>query len=84
MLELTRSAIRLRRDGAWSGGEQLRWRPSPAGSLAFVRGEQLLCLVNVDAEPLPVDGHLLLASGPLTDDGRLPADTAAWLRPPPG
>jgi alpha-glucosidase len=29
---------------------------------------------------LPAGAPVLLASGPLTADGRLPADTAVWLR----
>ncbi len=81
MLELCRAAIRLRREGGWAGSEELHWRSGPPGALIFDRGDGLRCQVNVDAEPFPLDGRLLLASGPLTGDGRLPADTAAWSRP---
>ena len=37
-------------------------------------------LTNFGAEPaeLPA-GDILLVSGPLTDDGRLPQDTTAWI-----
>jgi hypothetical protein len=28
---------------------------------------------------LRLEGEILLASGPLTDDGLLPGDTAVWL-----
>ena len=37
-------------------------------------------VTNFGAEPaeLPA-GDILLASGPLTDDGRLPQDTTAWI-----
>ncbi|MFJ1754027.1 glycoside hydrolase family 13 protein [Kitasatospora sp. NPDC088134] len=76
MLTLYRTGLRLRR-------EELRgpfgWdADAPAGVLAFRRGD-VRCLVNLSAAPLPVDGEVLLASGELTD-GRLPADTAVWLR----
>jgi alpha-glucosidase len=39
-------------------------------------------VVNLGEDPvaLPTPAHTLLASGPLTDDGRLPQDTAVWLR----
>ena len=37
-------------------------------------------VTNFGAEPaeLPA-GDILLVSGPLTDDGRLPQDTTAWI-----
>jgi alpha-glucosidase len=40
------------------------------------------CLVNLSAAPvdLPAGAAVLLSSVPL-DEGRLPADTAVWLRP---
>jgi alpha-glucosidase len=48
------------------------------GALIFRVGE-LVCALNVDADPVALpEGELLLASGPLAD-GRLPPDTAAWL-----
>ncbi|MFJ4091374.1 glycoside hydrolase family 13 protein [Kitasatospora sp. NPDC089913] len=77
MLELYRTALRLRRT-AITGG--LRWRPAPEGVLAFDRGIGFTCLVNLSPQPVPIDtpGELLLRSGPLTD-GRLPSDTALWL-----
>ena len=49
--------------------------------LAFDRPGGFGCVVNLAGAPVPLPPHqeLLLASGPL-DDGRLPPDTAAWLR----
>ena len=84
MLELYRSALRLRRaeEGLRSDHERLRWLSSEPEVLAYRRGETFACVVNlglVDAE-LPQHEELLLASGPLAQDGRLPADTAVWLR----
>jgi alpha-glucosidase len=84
MLELCRTAVRLRRESSWVRSEDLRWLPGPKGSLVFARGDGLRCVVNVDAEPfaLPPDvgsGDVLLASGPLSAAGLVPRDTAVWL-----
>jgi alpha-glucosidase len=48
--------------------------------LSFAREPGFLCVVNLAADPavLP-QGAVLLASGPLGDDGRLPPDTAVWI-----
>ncbi|WP_432844220.1 DUF3459 domain-containing protein [Dactylosporangium sp. CA-092794] len=55
-------------------GSRRRSRP------AFTRGD-IACVVNFGAEPasLPQHSAVLLASGDLPD-GRLPTDTAVWLR----
>jgi alpha-glucosidase len=83
MLSLYRAAIAMRRsepglcDGAFAWLEI-----DGAGShvLAFTRGD-IACVVNFGAEPasLPQHSAVLLASGDLPD-GRLPKDTAVWLR----
>ena len=82
MLELYRAALRLRRAEPALGDGPMRWLPSPAGVLAFSRGD-LSCVANLSADPVALPAHtaVLLASGPL-DDGLLPPDTAAWLRTP--
>jgi alpha-glucosidase len=79
MLSLYRAAIRLR--PAFGDGP-LTWLPARDGVLAFVRGAGVLCVVNLADAPadLPAHSELLLASGPLDDRGRLPQDTAVWLR----
>ena len=89
MLELYRSALRLRRAEAVLGDGPMRWCPPqafPTGDvLAFARerdgAEPLLCVVNLGAGTVPLPGHrgVLLSSRPLDGDA-LPADTAAWLR----
>jgi len=45
------------------------------------RGTGVRCIANLSPVPVDLPGHagVLLASGPLSD-GRLPADTAIWLR----
>lgn len=79
MLGLYREAIRLR---PVFGDGPLRPLPAPEGVLAFTRAQGAICVVNLAASPaaLPVHSELLLSSGPLEDRGRLPQDTAAWLR----
>ncbi|MEU4527011.1 glycoside hydrolase family 13 protein [Micromonospora ureilytica] len=81
MLELYRAAIQARKGDPALGDGELTWLPAPDGVLAFSRGGGFTCLVNLSAAPVPMpaQGELLLASGPL-DDGLLPSDTAVWLR----
>jgi alpha-glucosidase len=70
-LQLFRAALPRRPLGAFA------WRESPAGTLVFSRGD-VVCSVNVSAEPLPLEGQLLLASEPVA--AALPAGAAAWTR----
>jgi alpha-glucosidase len=60
----------------------MRWLDAPDGALAFARDPGFACLVNVsaDAVALPEGAEVVLASGPLTDDGAVGPDTAVWLR----
>lgn len=38
-------------------------------------------ITNFGEEPITLpQGEVLLTSGPLTDDGKLPQDTSAWLK----
>ena len=95
-LELYRSALGCRRAFAVEPvGTPLAWQPSDDGTLIFrrpltggsERGPEaavaalMLCVVNVSdtAMALPAYDEVLVASGPLAD-GKLPADTAVWLR----
>lgn len=83
MLRLYRSVLALRRDRALHG--PLRWLDVGPSVLAFSRGADLVCVVNLgaDAVDLPPHAELLLTSAPLDPDGRLPHDAAAWLAPRP-
>jgi alpha-glucosidase len=84
MIELYRSALRLRRSEPGVHGEQepLRWFDADRDVLAFRRGPHFACVVNLSAAPvgLPAHGALLIGSGPLDGAGLLPPDTAVWLR----
>ncbi|NMI01459.1 glycoside hydrolase family 13 protein [Pseudonocardia acidicola] len=80
-LSLFRRALELRHDHPGFRGSGIEWFGAPPGCLAFRRsGSTLVCALNTSDTPVPLPpGDVLLTSGPLLDDGRLPPDTAAWL-----
>jgi alpha-glucosidase len=82
MLELYREALAIRRAEPALGDGPLAWRAAPAGVLAFDRDRGICCVANLSADPvsLPAGAAVLLASGPLTAAGQVPADTTVWLR----
>ncbi|MFF3307639.1 glycoside hydrolase family 13 protein [Streptomyces sp. NPDC002952] len=82
MLELYREALRVRRAEPALGDGTLAWESDPDSTLlVFRRAPGFRCVVNFSEEPaaLPEHGTVLLASGPL-HEGRLPSDTAVWLK----
>ncbi len=80
MLALYRRALALRRAHEALGDGSLTWLDGPAETLSFARDPGFLCVVNLAAEPVPTpEGSVLLASGPLAENGRLPPDTAVWI-----
>ncbi|MDQ1656131.1 MAG: alpha-glucosidase [Cryptosporangiaceae bacterium] len=81
MLSLYRDALAIRRSCPALGDGPLRWLDSPPGVLAFARPDGFACVVNFRPDPVELPAHqaILLTSGPLPG-GRLPTDTAAWLR----
>ena len=83
VLTLYRTALQLRAARENLDDDRLTWMTAPEGVLAFSRPGRFACLVNISPAPVPLppDASVLLASGPL-DDGKLPSDTAAWLRTP--
>ncbi|GAA1074956.1 alpha-amylase family glycosyl hydrolase [Nocardiopsis composta] len=86
MLNLYRAALRLRRS-LLPAGPLRRMRADDPRVLCFARtreqdGAEWICLVNFgpeDAAP-PPGAEPLLASGPLSEGGLVPQDTAVWLR----
>jgi alpha-glucosidase len=85
MLTLYRSALRRRRELPGLAGGRLSWLPSAAGVLAFRRGPDVVCVVNVGDEParLPDAARaatLVLASGPQVIGDTIGGATAAWFR----
>jgi alpha-glucosidase len=80
-LEFYREALRARREHALDAGTEVRIDDRDRDVLTLVRGDLTVVLNCGDvATPLP-DGEVLVASGPV-EDGKLPADTAVWLRTP--
>ncbi|MBB2740466.1 UNVERIFIED_ORG: alpha-glucosidase [Microbispora rosea subsp. rosea] len=90
MLSLYRAALALRREHPELGDGTLTWIDSPAGTLAFRRGDSFVCVLNMTPEWVEIGpeygagqgyGDLLLASGgPETagDVVRLAPDSATW------
>lgn len=80
MLELYRTALRLRREHPALGDGTMTWLETSEGVLAFSREPGFVCVVNLSAEPCPLPDHtsVLLASGPL-EGAVLAPDQAAWL-----
>jgi len=86
---LYRRALRLRRDLGALGDGELRWHSEPDSAvLVFERpgAPGVVCAVNLGSEAaaiidgsLVMDGSLVIASDPLTPDGLLPPDVAAWF-----
>jgi alpha-glucosidase len=80
VLELARAALARRHRHPALGDGDLTWRSAPGDEvLVFDRDPGFACVVNLSASAVPVDGEVLLASGPLDGDGALPPDTTAWL-----
>ena len=77
-LAFYKDALRIRKDFAWSAGESVELIDAGPDVLAFTRGP-LTVVLNCGTSPVELPaGEVLLASGPI--NGKLPADTAAWLR----
>ena len=82
MLELYRSALRIRHTEPGFGDGPMSWLPADAGVLWLRRGDgRLQLMANLSPAPVDLPEHVvvLLASGPLPG-GKLPPDTAVWLR----
>jgi alpha-glucosidase len=81
-LELYRAALRIRRGHPALGEGKLGWLEVPDGALGFTREPGFACIVNVNAEavPIPDGAEVLLSSAPVED--HLPPATAAWLSLP--
>jgi alpha-glucosidase len=85
MLRLYRSALRLRRSTEGLGDGPMRWLDTPDGVLAFLRGGQFVCVVNLSGEDYDLrellpEFDVLLSSITSVSWGSLPPDAAVWLR----
>jgi alpha-glucosidase len=76
-LPLVTEAIRLRR--GLPHGDPVRWSVDEDQRLV-ARSGRFVLVVAMGTGPVPVPpGRVLLASDPLTGEGALPADAAAWV-----
>ncbi|WP_306204183.1 alpha-amylase family glycosyl hydrolase [Actinoplanes sp. RD1] len=80
-LVLTRRALALRAALPFSPDDDVAWTVGADEALLAVRAGwfALVIAMGTRAVPLPA-GEVLLASDPLTSDGWLPPDAAAWIR----
>jgi alpha-glucosidase len=78
--ELYRSALRLRREYGLGSGS-LEWLGAGAEVLDFRNGD-ILVLANLGPRPVTLPGgvQVLLTSGPLDENGRVPTDVTVWGR----
>ncbi|MFC8503696.1 glycoside hydrolase family 13 protein [Pedococcus sp. NPDC057267] len=82
-LELYRTLLRVRRERELGTGGLADLAGYGDDVVALVntgQGEPTLVLTNLGAEPvaLPEGSTVLVASGPLTEDGLVPTDTTVW------
>ena len=83
-LNLVREALKLRGEliekEIFTPGDSCEWHVEDNGLLICARGNQVLLAAAMGDGPcrLP-EGNVLLASAPLTEEGFLPADSAAWI-----
>ena len=83
MLSFYKLALRTRREVTDDLPDHVTVLDSAPDTLAFLRGGGLVCVLNCGdvAAPVPVEaGDLVVSSAPF-EEGRLPADAAAWFRP---
>lgn len=60
--------------------EPFHWLQAPPGVLAFARGADMACALNLGPDPAPIPGAILLASDP---GEPLAPETATWYTPSP-
>ena len=78
-LHLYRKAFAIRANEEGLGDGPMTWIDLGKDLLAFTRPGNFLCVVNFGDEISLPTGEVLLSSAPL-DNGRLPRDTAVWIR----
>ncbi|MFI5932308.1 alpha-amylase family glycosyl hydrolase [Actinoplanes sp. NPDC051494] len=79
-LEAMRLRTALTDAGEWSGDDPVTWTAHDNGLLTAVRASGFALVVAMGDEPVELPrGSVLVSSGPLTAEGLLPPDTAAWL-----
>jgi alpha-glucosidase len=73
-------ALAIRKNESGLGDGPMQWIDAGPDLIAFTRPGNFACYVNFGAPiALPVGSEVLLASSELID-GKIPTDTAIWLR----
>lgn len=81
-LNMYRAALAIRKTEVGLGDGPMAWIEAGDKVIAFTRPGNFACFVNFGQEiSLPDGAEILLASGAL-NQGKLPTDTAVWLRLP--
>lgn len=81
-LNLVRTAIELRQQFTSPTDTEISWYGAPTDCLAFRRdGSGLVCALNLGGTPIDLPPGKVVLSSAATDDGKLPANAAAWLMP---
>ena len=79
-LNMFRAALALRKAEEGLGDGPMTWLNAGKDVIAFSRPGNFACYVNFGQEcALPDGAEVLISSGPL-NQGKLPQDTAVWLR----
>ena len=78
MLQLYRTALRLRREVHDLRDPGLQWLPGPDGVLHFRRGEGFECLANLGDSPVPLPEGVVLSSR-AGDREVVEPDTTVWV-----
>lgn len=79
-LNLYRLLLKVRRAEADLTSAPFAWHPLDGGEVvAFTRGS-VSCIVNFSGQPVELPSGTILAHSSELVDGRLPSDTAVWLR----
>ncbi|MGL4173780.1 MAG: glycoside hydrolase family 13 protein [Actinomycetota bacterium] len=78
--EMYRQALAARRDHHLGAGD-LTWMDGFDESVVAFANLSVLVVANTGTEPVTLpEGEVIMASGPLTEAGDLPADTTVWLQ----
>lgn len=80
MLELYRTALRLRRD-RFVADQGFEWVEIGDEVLSFRRGSGVLCIVNYGSTPVTLPPGEVLVASQAGVSVELPADTTAWIGP---
>ncbi len=78
MLELYRSALRLRRE-LWRGDARFRLLDLQRDTLAFERGDGVACIANMGSHPVPLPSGAVLLSSASGTGHELAPDASVWI-----